>query len=211
MASITRYFNQATESPSDHYCLSNPNGPPANSVPSSAIAAGNREVRAMLADQTKTTRGRKYNKYSSEERAALGKFASENGTNKVCVRKYRKQFQCLNESTVHRFKNNDCEEMARRRMETGQDNVTVKKLVLKKQGRPVILGKLLDETIQKYISSIRDADGVVNTPIVIAGARGIIQNMDRTMLAEYGGPASPTRGWANSILKRMNLQEGNTG
>ena len=100
----------------------------------------------MLAEK-KTRRG-KYNKYSSEERAALGKFPSENGT-KACVKKYRKQFECLNESTVYRFKNTYRKEMARRRMETGQDNVTVKKLVLKKQGRPVILGKLLDETIQK--------------------------------------------------------------
>ena len=105
--SITRYF-KATESPSEDYCLPNPNGPLANSVPSSAISAGNRKVRAMLSEK-KTRRG----KYNSEERASLGKFASENGT-KACVRKYRKQFECLNESTVCRFRNNYREEMARR-------------------------------------------------------------------------------------------------
>ena len=66
--------------------------------------------------------------------------------------------------------------------------------MLKKQGRPVIQGKSLDEIVQKYTLSIREADGIVNTPIVIAGARGIIQNMDRTMLAEYGGSASLTLG-----------------
>ena len=68
----------------------------------------------------------------------------------------------------------------------------------------VILGKSLDEIVQKYILSIREADGIVNTPIVMAGAQGIIKNIDRTMLAEYGGPAQLTRGWVNSILKRMN-------
>lgn len=41
--------------------------------------------------------------------------------------------------------------------------------------------------------------------MVIAGAKGIVQTMDRTWLAEYGGPTSLTRGWANSILERMNF------
>lgn len=82
------------------------------------------------------------------------------------------------------------------------DNREVKRIEIKKQGRPVILSKTLDDTVQKYISSIR---GVVNTPIVRAGARGIIVSMNRTMLSEYGEPASLTREWANSILKHTNF------
>ena len=51
----------------------------------------------------------------------------------------------------------------------------------KKRGRPLILGKDLDDAIQKYILSIREADGIVNTAIVIAGARGILKSMNRTI------------------------------
>ena len=96
-----------------------------------------------------------------------------------------------------------------RKRRNGQDS-EVKELVLKKQGQLVILGKSLDEIVKKIILSIREADGIVNAPIVIAGARGLVQNIDRTMLTEYGGPASLTRGWANSILKQMNFTRAGT-
>ena len=37
----------------------------------------------------------------------------------------------------------------------------------------------------------------MNTSITIAGARGLLKRMDRTRLAEYGGPATLTKGWLN--------------
>ena len=82
----------------------------------------------------------------------------------------------MNGSTVRRFKKSYQEEVAKRRR-IGEDD-EVKKLPIKKQGRPVILGKSLDEIVQKYILSIQEADGIVNTPIVMAGARGIIKNIE---------------------------------
>ena len=50
---------------------------------------------------------------------------------------------------------------------------------------------------------MREAKGVVNSNIVIAGARGLLKRMDRTQLDEYGGPATLSKGWARSVLKRM--------
>ena len=60
----------------------------------------------------------------------------------------------------------------------------------KKRGRPLVLEKSLDSAVQKYIMSIREAGGIVNVAIVIAGARGLLQSMNRTM----------------QILKQMNFK-----
>ena len=193
--SILRYLK---EYPSNDH-LPNPKGSLSTSIPSSAIASANKQVRAVLEKSNK--RG-KYNKYSDKERAKIGKFSAENGT-KACVRKYSKQFTSINESTVRRFKRQYHEEVSRKRKNGENESVT--ELVINKRGRPVILGESLDEIVKKYILTIREADGIVNTPIVIAGARGIVHKIDRTMLTKYGGPASLTRGWANSILKRINF------
>jgi hypothetical protein len=45
----------------------------------------------------------------------------------------------------------------------------------------------------------------MNTSIVIPGARGILKSQDRTRLSEFGGPATLSRLWAKSLMKRMNL------
>ena len=47
-------------------------------------------------------------------------------------------------------------------------------LPTKPQGRPVLLGQVLDEDVQEYVRSQRAVDGVVNTAIVRAGAEDII-------------------------------------
>ena len=52
---------------------------------------------------------------------------------------------------------------------------------------------------------MRADDGTVNTAIVIAGAKGLLKSMNRTMLAEFGGPATLSKGWAKSILSQMNF------
>ena len=73
----------------------------------------------------------------------------------------------------------------------------------KKRGRPVVLGKKMDDVVQQYISKLRKCGSPINTAVVISGARGILKSMDRTRLAEFGGPATLTKAWAKSLLKRM--------
>ena len=55
--------------------------------------------------------------------------------------------------------------------------------------------------VQEYILCVRAKGGIVNTAMVIAGARGLLQSLDRARLAEYGGLATMSRGWAKSLLK----------
>ena len=45
----------------------------------------------------------------------------------------------------------------------------------------------------------------MNTSFVIAGARGLFKSMNKTMLAEYGEPATLSKGWDKPVLKRMNF------
>ena len=52
---------------------------------------------------------------------------------------------------------------------------------------------------------MRRQNGPVNTAVVCAGARGMLNSMDATRLAEHGGQATLGRGWAMSLLKRMNF------
>ena len=54
--------------------------------------------------------------------------------------------------------------------------------------------------VRQYIESIRAKGGTINTDIVISGARGILETLDRTRLSKFGGPATLTTAWAKSLL-----------
>lgn len=58
--------------------------------------------------------------------------------------------------------------------------------------------------VQRYVADTRKVGGAISTAIVRAGARGILLSQDRSRLAEFGGPATLSKGWASSLLKRMN-------
>lgn len=57
----------------------------------------------------------------------------------------------------------------------------------KKRGRPLFLGRAVDEQVQLYLRKIRENGGVVTASVVVAAARGIVMSRDRTRLAEFGG------------------------
>ena len=44
-----------------------------------------------------------------------------------------------------------------------ESDTSIEELHTKKQGRPLLLGKNLDDAVQKYITAIKESDGVVNT------------------------------------------------
>ena len=71
------------------------------------------------------------------------------------------------------------------------------------QGRPVLLGQVLDADVQEYVRSQRAVGGVINTAIVRACAEGIILARDRSVLVKYGGHIELTKAWAMSLLHRM--------
>lgn len=83
--------------------------------------------------------------------------------------------------------------------------MTISELPIKKKGRPLLLGRKLDEAVQEYVLKLRDHGCLINTSIFIAVAKGLGEVMDLTRLAKYGGPATLTVPWAKSLLKRMDF------
>ena len=100
---------------------------------------------------------------------------------------------------------NECVKDSLQQQKTRDENSprTVTSLPTKPQGRPVLLGQVLDEDVQEYVRSQRAVGGAVNTAIVRADAEGIILARDRSLLVKYGGHIDLTKSWAKSLLHRM--------
>ena len=56
-----------------------------------------------------------------------------------------------------------------------------------------------------YLKKIRGEGGVVSASIVVATSKGILQSIDWTQLAEFGGHIRLSREWAYKLLRRMNF------
>ena len=56
-----------------------------------------------------------------------------------------------------------------------------------------------------YVLKVWEQRGAVNTTLVVAGTKGIVESLDRTQLVEYGGDITLTTSWAKSLLKKMNF------
>ena len=85
------------------------------------------------------------------------------------------------------------------------DDGDVTLLPMKKRGRPVLLGEVLDRKVQKYLMRIRDGGGIVSARIAMAAARGMLMSCNLSRLVEFGGDVEFKREWAYSLLRRMNF------
>lgn len=136
-------------------------------------------------------------------RARIGRYACENGVAAAARRMSRELDKPLNESTVRRMKRLYQSEVQRKKRAREEDDTTVEKLEPAKRGRPLLLGKRIDEKVKGYVYTLRESGAVVNSAVVIASAKGIIRKLDRTLLSDNGGHVDLTRGWAKSFLSRM--------
>ncbi len=94
-------------------------------------------------------------------------------------------------------------EVKRKRSLHETDNVSVDVLPFKKRGRPLLLGDKIDKAVQNYIIKLREKGAPITSAVVVASAKGLPTCMDRTRLHEFGGPATISPAWAQSILRRM--------
>ena len=87
------------------------------------------------------------------------------------VRHFSKVFtnRSLKESTVRTWKTKYLQQVAARRR--ANEDTSVKELVNKKTGRPLMLGEDLDKQVKAYLKALREYGAVVNTAITIACAR----------------------------------------
>ena len=181
--------------------LPDPDGPLAKSVPSTAIAAANSEVSAVMhttSSHNCKKRGH-YEKYMPEQKAMIGKRAAEHGV-AATVCHYIKDFPNLKENTVRDWRKAYRLEL-KKRVRNGSEGIT--ELPLKKRGRPLLLGEQLDKQLQAYLTSFRESGAVVNTAIAMACAEGIVRSADSNLLAVNGGHILITKDLAKNMLRRM--------
>lgn len=181
--------------------LPNPNGPLSSSISPATIKKGNEAVKSVMNRQRK--RGN-YAKFSSEQQAQIGEYASLNG-NQAAVRHFSMKLGVqLKVTTIQTWKTRYLAEIARQRRAGEHGDLTVKSLPTKKCGRPLLLGDELDSQVQKYIQTVREGGGVITTSITMAAAEAIVKKADRNLLSENEGPVTITNNWAKSLLQRMN-------
>ena len=107
----------------------------------------------------------KYQLYSAETRAKIGKYASENGNSKA-MNHFKEEFPTLKESTVRTFKQ-AYEKSLREENKKGNTDATVIATPSDTRGRPPIFREL-DSKLISLLRSIRSRGGVVNFCVVEA-------------------------------------------
>lgn len=108
----------------------------------------------------------------------------------------------MSKSTVQSIKKAYLERLRNKRGENSSDD-EIAELPPKKRGRPLLLGREMEEQLQLYLKKIRDQGGVVTASVVVAAARGIVMAVDQRQLTEFGGHIKLSREWAYYLLGRM--------
>jgi hypothetical protein len=113
--SIVNYFKRKSVDGN----LPEPRSILSRNIPSVTIAAANAKIRG-LQEKSKARRG-PYNNYTPEDRAVIGKFATENGVMAAKRRCTRQLNSEISESTVRCFKEFYLKERARKRQHEEDD------------------------------------------------------------------------------------------
>ena len=171
----------------------------ADSTTKKANESVQREPDRQKGEKSLPKKRKAYTTFSAETRADIGKYAAENG-NAAALKKFRCDITDLGESTVRLFKKRYLEEL--KKVPHGG---TVSSIASRRRGRPLALGKEMDDDIQKYIKALRKTGTPINTAVILAAAEGIITAKDRTLLALHGGHIELKSSWAKSWMSRMKL------
>ena len=162
---------------------------------------------ARLDSHTSKMKRGQYGKYSSEQKAMIGKRAVEHGVVAAVRYNVSRGFPNLKENTVRDWRNAyrlELKKRARDRSdEVSEGGISISDLPQMKRERPLLLGEELDKQVQAYLTSFRESGAVVNTAITMACAEGIVRSADSNMLAVNGGHILITKDWAKSLLQRM--------
>lgn len=179
-------------------------------LPHRAIVSANKVVLEIQKRARSTQKRGKYNKYTPQVQANIGRMASLISPHSTAVRYTKLLGKNVRESTVREIMKSYQELCARKRKLANDSEL--QSLPPKKQGKPMLLGGQVNKAVQLYILKFCEQGGMVNSAIVQAAARGILLAMDRTRLVEYGGHVKLSNTWAKSLLHRMNFtkQRGTT-
>ena len=195
MISILCYLNSMDGLP-------DPRGSLSGTLRPREIAEANRQVRAIQQEKKCGQKKGQYNCYSEAEHAAMGKYACQHGATAAAKYFSKKLGKAVSKSTVQAIKKTYTQEQ--RKQPCGSDSAELEHLSPKKRGRKVMLESNLD-SVQAHVCTVREGGGVVNSRIVIAGARGILFSSNRSLHAEHEGPIVLSQSWAQLLLKWMDF------
>ena len=191
--SLVRYVAKVSK----HSQLPDPKGALSASVSPATIKEANKAVMSESSEK-KRWRG-SYAKFSPEQQAAIGKYASLNG-NQAAICHFFKQLEVeLKVTSVHKWKTKYLAELSRKRKAGETNDLTIYSLPVNKHGRPLLLGQNLDSQVKLYIQTLREGGGMVTTSVAMAAFTAIVRKADRNLLAENGGGITITNKWAESL------------
>ena len=201
---LLAYFKKSNPSKA---VLPSPTGPLSLQMPSSCIEAANKCVaeeleRTSAESVTKSTKRGTYQKYTPKEKAEISSYAIMHGTT-ATIRHFKDRFPELKWTTVNDWKK--AMMVATKKAAKSGNPMQIDKLEEKKRGRPSLLSEDVTSDIKRYIATLRDAGGVVNTRIVLAAATGILQRKDPSILRCNGGHIDLQKSWAKYLLKKMDF------
>ena len=136
----------------------------------------------------------------------MGKATCDFGSTEAARKFSVKLGMKINESMMRGIKNGYVDERNRKR-KRGDTDLTITSSLVKKKGRPLLLGKTLDVAVRDYILGLREVGCPVNTDVTIAAARGIVRVMEASRLASNSRPTTLSVSWAKSLLKRMDFRK----
>ena len=174
-------------------------GPLSSSIPSTAIAEANRLVNQTRKEETEKKKCRPYKKYSLSVQLEIAEYTCHHGVASAARVFSHKLQQSISESTVRSIRNAYRQELRKKgRREDNEDEMSIHVHILptKKRGRRVMLREDIDKKVQLYIKKTRESGVAVSVQSVVAAARGIVLKLNRSSLAELGGPVTLNKHWA---------------
>ena len=183
-------------------------GPPSSKLTKDNIKQANESIaKALETKAGKLRKAQKYNAYTPGQRVLLGKYAAKHGSTAAAIH-YSQVWNCsINESTARRLKGQYLEKVKEITPSlpsiSGAPVPEVTALTTKAKGRPLLLGKSLDDLVKELVTNLRISGCVVNMTVVMAGAKGIVLSRDPSKLQSHRRYLNITKSWAKSFLIRM--------
>lgn len=155
--------------------------------------------------QDKKPRG-SYMKVSPEDKATIGRYASEHGVTKA-VKHFKEKG--VKDSSVRDWMKAYNREVRQQFNSAvpGTSFEPVTSFPGKTRGRPPIIGKKLDDMLQEKIKRMREHQAAISSSVVVGVGRALVMKHDKMTLSDFGGPVQLNKEWARSVLRRMGFSK----
>ena len=185
--SLLKYFKQAEKKPSEEL---------QKSEFLSLVTETEKQqvVHELKEAEGKDSRG-KYRRWTGEEKAEIGSFATVHGVAET-LRKHKEKYPHLTKQSISDFKK--AAQSAQKR--TGQFPSTISS---RKRGRPALMPEDLMKKTITLVEALRLKGAPVTASVINSIAKGVVIANDRSILIEYGGYLSLNSDWGKNVLYRM--------